>query len=201
MKLLAISTSSKIPSAALVLDDKTVIHCADTSGKPHSASLMPLIDALLAANGLAVSDIDIFCVDVGPGSFTGVRIGVSTVNAFARVTGKPIIAVTSLDAMRHIAPSESGTVCCMIDARNGNGYASAYTDGKCVLSPCACVQSEILDSLAGDYTLVGDCMGKTDAVDAPLIAKEAMLDLTRVTDYAVPMYLRPSQAERLRQST
>ena len=87
MIILAVSTSAKYPSAALCSDSdssrRTIIVQTDESGKPHSVSLMPLIDSMLEKAGLQLSDIDLFAVDAGPGSFTGVRIGVTTVNAFA----------------------------------------------------------------------------------------------------------------------
>lgn len=102
MIILAVSTSAKYPSAALCSDSdssrRTIIVQTDESGKPHSVSLMPLIDSMLEKAGLQLSDIDLFAVDAGPGSFTGVRIGVTTVNAFAYAEKKPIAAVSSLAA-------------------------------------------------------------------------------------------------------
>lgn len=237
MKLLSISTSARVPSAALLLDDGRISIRSDESGKPHSVSLMALIDGLLGDADLSVSDIDAFCVDIGPGSFTGVRIGVSVVNALSFSTGKPIIAVSSLAALRHAAPNNSEVVCCMLDARNGNGYAAIYSGDKAILEPCACVQGEVLEKLVRDYeefAVVGDCkveslldvrIGCTCSVDANLVLKEALYRieslsveqptngnelsaerptagvqsfLRRFSNYAVPMYLRPSQAERLR---
>ena len=83
MKLIAISTSSKNPSAAILKDDGSIVMKLDESGRPHSVSLMPLLDELLEENGMSVADADAIAVDVGPGSFTGVRIGVSAANALA----------------------------------------------------------------------------------------------------------------------
>ena len=99
MIILAVSTSAKYPSAALCSDSdssrRTIIVQTDESGKPHSVSLMPLIDSMLERAGLQLSDIDLFAVDAGPGSFTGVRIGVTTVNALAYAEKKPIAAVST----------------------------------------------------------------------------------------------------------
>ena len=112
MIILAVSTSAKYPSAALCSDSdssrRTIIVQTDESGKPHSVSLMPLIDSMLEKAGLQLSDIDLFAVDAGPGSFTGVRIGVTTVNAFAYAEKKPIAAVSSLAALRHAAQGRFG---------------------------------------------------------------------------------------------
>ena len=145
MIILAVSTSAKYPSAALCSDSdssrRTIIVQTDESGKPHSVSLMPLIDSMLEKAGLQLSDIDLFAVDAGPGSFTGVRIGVTTVNAFAYAEKKPIAAVSSLAALRHAAQGRFGNrILCMLDARNGNGYAAVYEGEECIVPPCACVQ-------------------------------------------------------------
>ena len=154
MIILAVSTSAKYPSAALCSDSdssrRTIIVQTDESGKPHSVTLMPLIDSMLEKAGLQLSDIDLFAVDAGPGSFTGVRIGVTTVNAFAYAEKKPIAAVSSLAALRHAAQGRFGNrILCMLDARNGNGYAAVYEGEECIVPPCACVQKEMLDSLSG----------------------------------------------------
>lgn len=207
MIILAVSTSAKYPSAALCLDSdssrRTIIVQTDESGKPHSVSLMPLIDSMLEKAGLQLSDVDLFAVDAGPGSFTGVRIGVTTVNAFAYAEKKPIAAVSSLAALRHAAQGRFGNrILCMLDARNGNGYAAVYEGEECIVPPCACVQKEMLDSLSGtEYIVVGDCCGNHDSVNAGLVIAEVLArradDSLKTCSYAAPMYLRPSQAERM----
>lgn len=203
MIILAVSTSAKIPSAALLLADGTVIGMEDRTGQPHSVSLMPMIDELLAQPKLSLADVDCFAVDVGPGSFTGVRIGVSAVNAMAFAANKPIIPVCSLSALRHIASVEDEVVCCLLDARNGNGYAAVFNGDSCVLEPSACIQREVLDSLAEGARLVGDCLGGNDQSNAELVLAEAQFILETLPEQcakkpAVPMYLRPSQAERMK---
>lgn len=203
MKLLAVSTSAKTPSAALLLDDDCIDVKRDTTGRPHSVSLMPLVDALLCERGLTPADIDLFAVDVGPGSFTGVRIGVSAVNAMAFALNKKVVAVPSLSALRHRARDTVRNVV-MLDARNGNGYAAVYDGETCVLEPCACVQNEVMETYFNDNAeLVGDCFGKTDQCDATLVILEALAMLREKGDEckaasAVPLYLRPSQAERMK---
>lgn len=208
MKLLAVSTSAKMPSVAILKADGSITCRRDESMKPHSVSLMPLIDELLEEEELSLDEFDAFCVDVGPGSFTGIRIGVSIINAFAFAKGKKVIPVCSLAALRHLA-SQNSTVICMLDARNGNGYAAVYCYGECIIEPCACVQSDIIAAcealgiMEDDGYLIGDCMGQHDSVDAELIIKEALFALHQnpvgcAVDHAVPMYLRPSQAERMK---
>lgn len=200
MILLAISTSAKDPSAALLMPDGKIIMKKDASGKPHSVSLMPLLDELICETGLEPTDLDGICVDIGPGSFTGVRIGVSAANAMAEALKKPVYPVSALAALRHRAKNEKGRVLCMIDAKNGNGYAASYENGECILPPCACVQNEIIEKWKdkGDFILVGDCKGHTDYVDAALVLMQARY--AEPAESAVPLYLRPSQAERGRKA-
>lgn len=210
MKLIAISTSAKNPSVALLRDDGSIKLKIDYSGKPHSVSLMPLLDELLTEEDVEISSIDAFAVDIGPGSFTGVRIGVSTVNALAMAANKKIIPVNALSALRRLAPAGS-VVISLIDARNGNGYGAVYAYGKCIIEPCACVQQDIISAcdsigiLGDEGVLVGDCYGQCDYVNAELVIKEALFMLSEnpisaAVDSAVPMYLRPSQAERMQNS-
>ncbi len=207
MKIIAVSTSSKNPSVAVLRDDGNIHMKMDESGKPHSVSLMPLLDELLNEEGMTVDDADALAVDIGPGSFTGVRIGVSTVNALALAANKRIIPVNSLAALRTLAPMGS-VVISLIDARNGNGYGAVYAYDKCIIDPCACSQRDLIAAcesigiLNEDGVLVGDCYGQTDYVNAELVIKEALFmlrenPLSSAVESAVPMYLRPSQAERL----
>ena len=204
MIMLAVSTSAKVPSAALLMQDGSILLREDLTNRPHSVSLMPLIDALLDEAGLSVSDVELFAVDVGPGSFTGVRIGVSAVNAMAFALNKPIVPVSSLCALRRLAQTEKGTVLTLLDCRNGNGYAAVFEDGACTLEPCACVQSELLAGLGKDYAVYGDCLGRADHCSAELVIKEALAMLASggmscAAASSVPLYLRPSQAERMKQ--
>ena len=195
MIILGISTSAKHPSAALSRDGEIAAFIVDESGKSHSATLMGLIEKVLSDSGASPSDIDAIAVDIGPGSFTGVRIGVSCANAMAMALSVPVLPVCSLDALRNIVPKE-GTVCSMIDCRNGNCYAACYENGVTKTPPCAAVVSNVLKSLLKDASVVGDCFDNKSFPDARLVLIEA-LDSKPVSE-AVPMYLRPSQAERMK---
>ena len=199
MIVLAVSTSAKRPSAALLLEDGSIVFREDASGKPHSVSLMPLVDELMKEQGIAPEMIDYLAVDVGPGSFTGVRIGVSVVNAMAFALDKPVKAVSSLHALRMLAGDPDGEVLTMLDCRGGNGYAALFSGGECVIGPCACIQKEMLDSVPPGAEIVGDCMGGSDQPDARLVLMAALeAPESSYPRFAVPMYLRPSQAERMK---
>lgn len=206
MNMLAVSTSAKRPSAALYLEQNgenglncrgVIMFKRDESGRPHSVSLGALVDEVLDEAGLSVSDIDAFAVDIGPGSFTGVRIGVSFINALAYSLDKPVFAVPSLAALRNLGSDEE-KVCVMLDARNGNGYAAVYDKGECILEPSACVQNEITERYCEDALLIGNAFDKDCECDAALVVMEAIRTTEYAVKAAVPLYLRPSQAERMR---
>ncbi len=218
MIMLAISTSSAVASAALMIDDALFSRSAETASGTHSQTILPLVDELMAANSITPDMIDIYAVDSGPGSFTGVRIGVCIANAMAYTYGRGIIPVSSLEALVFNVDSPCrGNICALVDARNGNGYSALYVDGECALGPSAVQVDEFLNELPPDTLFIGsgavqyrqiiknacvnprllaDNLNNLDArsvIRAAYRAKGRWLaPLTEVT----PMYLRPSQAER-----
>ncbi len=131
MKILAITTSSNVCSVALLDDLKVIIENHITDTKTHSQKLMPLIDTILKSQNITINDIDLFACSIGPGSFTGVRIAVSTVKAFADVTNKPVVSVSSLEGLAHNVnksyfKDETDLVCSLIDAKNDNVYFGLF---------------------------------------------------------------------------
>lgn len=200
MLTLGISTSAKYPSAAVSRDGVLLSFRIDESGRSHSQTLMTLIDSAITDAGIQKSELELIAVDVGPGSFTGVRIGVSTANAMAMALGIGVMPICSLAALRHVA-AQSGAVAVIIDARNGNGYAAIYQNGTETTAPCPCVIADIVNSAPVDTTFVGDCLGYNDHCDARLVLCEAASVKTDgecncIQKDACPLYLRPSQAER-----
>lgn len=125
MKILSISTSSNICSVA-ILDDKNVILCKNIDDKnTHSEKLMPLIDSTLNECNLHLEDIDLLACSVGPGSFTGIRIGIATLKAFYDATSIPVIGVTALEGLAYNI-QQTGFICSLIDAKHNNVYCSVF---------------------------------------------------------------------------
>lgn len=195
MKMLAISTSSKIASVAIMNDDGSIAMLKDDSLKPHSVLLMPMIEKLLAQNDAELADIDMIAVDLGPGSFTGVRIGVSAANALAFALGKGVCGVSALEALRYRTQSD-GRVFSLIDAKNGNCYAAAYDQTGCILPEGAYTVAHVASIMETGDVSVGDCLGGIDMVDARLVILASLSKREAACDEVFPMYLRPSQAER-----
>ena len=127
MKILSIDTSSNICSIS-ILEDTTLIYEDHISDKlTHSENLMPMIKKSLESLNLNLSDIDLFTCSKGPGSFTGIRIGVSTICAFRDYFNKPAIGISSLESLAYNIISEGNSlVCSIIDAKNNNVYAGLF---------------------------------------------------------------------------
>lgn len=132
MKILSIETSAKICAVALTEDERLIKEEVIEDENTHSVKLMPLIDKLLKETNTTVNDIDLFACDIGPGSFTGIRIGVSTIKAFIDVTNKKAIGVSSLEILTQNV-KEEGIICSLIDAKNDNAYYGIFekTENEC----------------------------------------------------------------------
>lgn len=197
--ILAIETSAKVASAAVIRDGNVLdTLCADETRK-HAETLIDTVDALMKRCGMTLADMDAFAVDVGPGSFTGVRIGVTTANAFAFALHKPILSVSSLDALKTACGPFSGTLCTLVDAGNGNAYYAVYRDGETVHAADTASLGEILASLPQDTLFAGDVPSvcKESAFPDAVSVGLAACRLDDTGDEARPLYLRPSQAERM----
>ncbi len=203
MKLLAIETTAPVATVALWRDGEETRYSADDT-KKHAETVLPLVERLLAETGETLSAMDYFAVDIGPGSFTGVRIGVCIANAFGYAMQKPVIGCNALETLREALRGVSEPVCTMIDARNGNAYAALYEGENVLLEPKAVVIAEYLDRLPGNVRFVGDVPGLAQSdpasaryPDAGALARLAARRTERAQERALPLYLRASQAERL----
>jgi tRNA threonylcarbamoyladenosine biosynthesis protein TsaB len=131
MKLLAIDTSTDYLTLAVTDGARVLARMHRKAPRSHSSLLVPMVGRALGLSRLAIKDIDAFCVGAGPGSFTGLRIGVATVKGFSYVTRKPIAAVPTFDAIAMNARKVAGTICVALDARKTKVYGALYrSDGK-----------------------------------------------------------------------
>ena len=125
--VLALDTSAKPVSCALAENDRVIAEFYANTGLTHSQTLMPMIENLLNVAGKTVSQLDAIAVNAGPGSFTGVRIGVSAVKGIAFAHEIPCVAVSTLESMaeKTVAPPQS-VICCLMDARCQQVYAALF---------------------------------------------------------------------------
>lgn len=204
MKYLAIDTASKTLKI-LVCRDGVYEYFQCDDFKAASVSLMPEVDRLLKKCGLSAGDMDFYACVNGPGSFTGIRIGMATIKAFAYVYKKPVVTVTTLDLLAYNAIGAE-TIVAVCDASNGMRYIAVY-DGKMreLLSPKCLDESELSDFLSEieePYSLV--CEGVTlekaiypeNCEKAMIAAVEAGASVARSGNEIEPLYIRKPQAER-----
>lgn len=125
MKILALDTSTLMATVAVIEDDKLIGEYSINQDMSHSENLVPMIIEVLKNLNFKIEDIDAYAVGVGPGSFTGLRIGIATMKGFAHVFDKPIIGVSTLEALA-FNMAYSKVIIPMIDARRDRAYTAIY---------------------------------------------------------------------------
>ena len=225
MLTLAFESSAKAASVALVRDGSLISQYSQCSALTHSRTLLPMAEDMLKNAELSLRDVDLFAVAHGPGSFTGIRIGVSTVKGLAWASGKPCVGVSTLEAMAWHGLSAGGVICPVMDARRNQVYNALFRieNGR----PVRLTEDRpiALAELAGELQAVNApvfLVGDGAELTADFLAKAglpyalapdnlrwqsawgvamAAMDRTPGTaDNLLPVYLRLSQAERERQA-
>lgn len=223
MKLVCLDTCTKSLSIAAMEDGALLASRWHNANVNHSVLLMPMLSEMLETLGWDAKDVDIWAAVAGPGSFTGVRIGVSSVRALAHGWQKQVVSVNTLEALCMQAPMEGTLIAPMLDARRNQIYAAAYTmengEPRQVLEPCAdSIENfvELVKAQNADRVLfIGD--GATAHLDllqelgqvlpahlqmpqasaaAALAYRKAQAGQTVTHTELEPIYLRKSQAER-----
>ena len=222
MIVLAIDSSSVAASAAVCRDDRIISEFIQNTSLTHSETLLPMIKSVLEAAGMTAEDIELFAVSAGPGSFTGVRIGISTIKGLAFGRNKPIASVSSLEALAYNLLGFNGIICPVMDARRGQFYTALF-DGGNRLTPDLLIPytqlKEKLQSVDKPIYFTGDAYALAhSAIDLPNVRKtpprlrhasSASIAMCAQRNYTVgkdifsdknisPIYLRESQAERER---
>lgn len=223
MKVLALETATMAGSITVLDDTEGLIGEVRINVKiAHAERLMSSIDWLLKTSSIPVKDIDAFAVSIGPGSFTGLRIGLSTAKGFCYSTKKPIVPVPTLDAFARTLPFCSYLICPMLDARKNEVYTALYSweNGSCrkIISETAINPADFLKGIKRQTIFMGEGARiyeklitdtlKHNAVFAPLskmvpsassvgeIAIEKLKDGIFADPVSLtPFYIRKSEAE------
>ena len=227
MNILAVDTAGKTLGVALLQDDRLKYECYLDGGMTHSETLMPLVDAMLRESEQSLADMDLLAVAAGPGSFTGLRIGVSALKGLAWAADKPCCGVSTLEAMAQNLRHMDGLIVCAMDARRNQVYIAVFAaeGGQLTrLTPDRAIAlSQLAEELQGDprpKLVVGDgaalCSGFLSEAGIPCRMAPAQLVMQNAVGVAlaaeematrgetvsardlVPVYLRLSQAERER---
>lgn len=220
MKILSVSTSSNIASVAISENDNCILELNIDNNKTHSETLMPLISELFEKTNISLKELDLIACDVGPGSFTGIRIGISSVKAIAESLNIPVISVTSLEALAYnIKNSECKTICSLIDARNNQVYSGIFDKEYNLQEKYIADDINVIIKKINKYksiVFVGDgaithknllqikdfsyeniIHSKNIGKCAYKKYKENKID---TADTIMPLYLRKSQAERMKKT-
>ncbi len=126
MRILAIECSANPASCAVITDGEITASFFCCAKVTHSQTLMPMVENMLGTLSLTPDDFDAYAVSVGPGSFTGVRIGISLIKGLAQVNGKDCIGVSTLEAMAQPLSQTDGIICCVMDARCNQVYNALF---------------------------------------------------------------------------
>jgi tRNA threonylcarbamoyladenosine biosynthesis protein TsaB len=126
MKILALDSATESATCSILDDNKVLGEITFNFKKQHSIILMPMIENLLKNLQLSINDIDGYVVSKGPGSFTGLRIGIATIKGLCHGTNKPFVSVSTLDALANNLAYTSGIICPVLDALRGNVYTALY---------------------------------------------------------------------------
>ena len=161
MKILAIDTSTTHSSCAVMDDNNIVGDFSINQSMSHNEILLVMVDEMLKKLNIDIEDIDLFVAVTGPGSFTGIRIGVTVVKALAMALNKPIVAVNTLEALSFGVFSDKKKIP-LIDARGERVYYGVYEgiNNENIVAPALLTIDELLEEFSdkGEFIFVGDCV-------------------------------------------
>ena len=219
MKILSIDTASNLCTVAVLEDKNCIKEIIVNDARNHSEKIMPVIEQALQETNLDLKNIDLIVCDKGPGSFTGIRIGVATVLAFQDSLNIPCVGISSLEAIAYNV-QQDGLICSLIDAKNNNVYLGLFKSENNAYTQLGNLEFKTIDeaiSLLNTYespiTFVGDGsvaykdLLKTNFENCLFAEKNKLssysLGLAGFEAYKkgiqtslMPLYLRKSQAER-----
>lgn len=217
MKILAVDTSAVCAGVAVTEDGRVLSESSINTGLTHSRTLMPMIDSVLRNGEISLDSIDLFACSVGPGSFTGIRIGVAAIKGLCDGLGKKCVAVSTLEALAYNLLGRSCTAVSVMDARCNQVYCAVFAvEGEKItrLTEDMALKTDDLGKMLEKYEnviFVGDgaklchkALGYTKAPAAleyqkgssVCFAAEKHIDEALSAKELVPVYLRLPQAER-----
>ena len=221
MKILAIDSCAGTSSVAVLEDESLLALYTVNSGNTHSETLLPMIRDMLLTLEISAEDIDAYAVSYGPGSFTGVRIGVSTIKGLAFGRNKPCVEVSTIEALAMNLAGFNGIICPVMNARRGQVYTGIFRNGERLMNDECMMLNDLIPILEGygeniyfvgdgyDLTVKADIKGALETPE-PLryangysvgrVAYEKIKKGETVTDTTLSVnYLRKPQAERERE--
>lgn len=222
MKILAVECADSAASCAVTENGRIVCESFVSAGLTHSRTLMPMIGSMLKNSEQSIEDMDRFAVTVGPGSFTGLRIGIAAVKGMAYACNKPCVGISTLYAAAMGVCGTQGTICAVMDARCNQVYNALFeSDGEKITRLCGdralmCgeLEAELTQKYDGKkiilvgggaqlcYNMFGEKLGCAVAPEHNRVQRASLVGLaaqnaeTVPADGLLPLYLRLPQAER-----
>lgn len=147
MRILSVDSSSVTASVAITENGKVLAENFINNGLTHSQTLMPMVEKTIQESGISVKDIDLFAITHGPGSFTGVRIGIASVKGMADALGKQCVAVSTLEAIAEPLKNEDVIACAVMDARCNQVYTAIFNSGDRLCEDKAVLIDELGEEL------------------------------------------------------
>ena len=185
MKILSLETSAKSVSAAVTDGEKLLAYAYQATGLTHSRTLMPMVEAMLQNSDLTLSDMEAIAVSAGPGSFTGLRIGVAAAKGLAWAQDLPCCGVSTLEAMAQNAAHMDGLVICAMDARRSQVYNALFLARDGVLTRHCADRAISLDELYEEI--------KDDPRPKVIVGDGAQLTYDYLSQKELPCRLAPQQ--------
>jgi len=223
MKILSIDTSSNICGVSILEDTNLICKLDAVTGRTHSENLMPMIDEALKKAELKPADINLIVCDIGPGSFTGIRIGIASCKAMSEVIGIKVVPIVSLESLAGNEIGNSEIICSMIDARNNQVYCGIFDgnverkeelmaddinvilekinkyDNIVFVGDGAILHKDLIEEKMNGKNIKFSENNKQDVASLGIVTyKKACKSEFLTADEVVPMYLRKSQAERMK---
>ncbi|MBO5287059.1 MAG: tRNA (adenosine(37)-N6)-threonylcarbamoyltransferase complex dimerization subunit type 1 TsaB [Clostridia bacterium] len=149
MKILAIDSTASTSTVAVLENERLLSLYSANISNTHSETLLPMVKSVLETLKLKPEDIDAYAVSEGPGSFTGVRIGVATVKGLAFAREKICVGVSTIEALCENMEGFDGIICPIMNARRGQVYTGAFDQGKRILDDCCMMLDELIPILEG----------------------------------------------------
>lgn len=203
MKILSIDTASDVCGVSILEDNELICNLDTNTGRTHSENLMPMIKEAFNKTNLQLKDIDLIVCDKGPGSFTGIRIGVATTKGFSDSLNIPAIGISSLEVFVYNKKEElkeNNYICSVIDCKNANCYYAVYefkNNSFIEIVPPTADNMNVLESLKNTYkdiSFVGDIYGdKLNSYSLGLAGLDKYNN--KQFDDVLPLYLKKPQAQ------
>lgn len=219
MKILSIDTASNLCTVAVLENEKCIKEIVVNDARNHSEKIMPVIEQALSESKLTLQDINLIVCDKGPGSFTGIRIGVGTVLAFKDSLNIPCVGISSLEALAYNI-DDNGIICSLIDAKNNNVYFGVFEKKNNIVTQLEELSFKTIEEIIpilnkySQITFVGDgsiihkehllsnfanicTFSKKNDLSSFSLGLAGLNAYNQNTSFdLMPLYLRKSQAER-----